>query len=252
MSVSRRGAQPPSARVRRPKVAGRMGPTGEDARAAAPALAAEAAAESTVPRGAVGVLDPGADTVVRRPTAHGPGGGQGPRALADPDRGRRRFLLVGSVLAVVLAVVAVAALLTRPAPPAFPPGSDDVAFADAAVTEQVTARTKEAVEAISSYGFGTLDADFDRARTFLSEERRAEFDEYAGVIRGPVEQRRLVVTAVVDHVGVQSIVGGTVANMLVLSTVTQKFEDGTEEVYRGPVKVVLELRDGQWIVTEME
>lgn len=233
MSQSRRGTPQPAGRARRPKVAGRMGVGAAGADEVAPSQG------SGDPAGAgpsVLVLD----KEQPQPAA----------APATPEQRRRRWVLIGAALTVVLAVVALLAALTKPQEAQIPKSSPDAAFVDTGVTEEVVNRSKEAIEGISSYGFQTLDADFDRARTYLSAEMAAEFDLGVDVIRTAAEQRRLVVTAVVDHVGVQRIEGDR-AEVLALTTVTQTFEDGNEEVYRGPVKAVLERRDGQWIVTEI-
>jgi Mce-associated membrane protein len=284
MSQSRRGPVQPTARVRRPKVAGRMSrSTDEDTSKGGVAPVSEGDADlqddavpgdresSAVPASREGGAAPESPAVALKkdadsatPAAAETSAADSPKAAkptkAKPAKAKtkigeapllgRRLLAIGLVLTVLFTGLAVTAWLTKPAPAQIPRDSANVAFSDEELTGQVLARAKEAIEAISSYGYETLDADFDRARSFLSDEMKNEYEKVVGPIREGATQRQLDVNAVAEHVGLKSLTPER-AEVVALVTVTQTFAGTGDEVYRGPVRLVMEPIDGEWKVTEI-
>lgn len=225
MSRPRRGNPSQPGRSRRPKIAGHS-----QSRPATPAPTQKKTRGAREQRS------------LKRPALSG--GGLGPTGTK---------LLSAAVILATLALAGAIVLAVMYGPSALrgQPQTDDLAFVDSGATQEVENRTREALGAVFSYDYRTLDEDFDRARSYLTENMRDQYEQTIGATRQAAEQRQATVEMAVQQAGVHALSEDT-AELLALTVVSTQYEDVPGETYSGPLRVVLEKVEGEWLIESID
>ncbi|MFD4365989.1 hypothetical protein [Rhodococcus sp. NPDC058521] len=167
--------------------------------------------------------------------------GDGPAPTSGDSRVTWRLVSILGIIALVLGIFAVVA--------AFKPFArfDNTAWIDGPTTAEVSAAAKEASEATFSYGFETVDEDFDRARTYMNDEMRKEFDQTADTTKTAVQQTKTATQAEVSDVGV-SILDGDRATLVAFMNVSSTNEGAAQGSTSGSLVIDMERIDGKWVL----
>lgn len=167
-------------------------------------------------------------------------------AAADTGSGRITWKLVGilGAVAVVLGVFAVVA--------AFKPGADitNTAWVDEGATAEVTKAGTEAIETLYTYSYETIDQDFDKARGYLDDAKRDEFDSTADTTKQAAIQTKTATQASVTDIGV-TMLDGDRAELLAHMNVSATGDAVAQGSAATPLSIKMEKIDGKWVLTDI-
>ncbi|MEN0138182.1 MAG: hypothetical protein AAGC80_23725 [Rhodococcus sp. (in: high G+C Gram-positive bacteria)] len=165
---------------------------------------------------------------------------------AGGGTGRITWKLVGilGAVAVVLGVFAVVA--------AFKPGADitNTAWVDAGGTAEVTKAGTEAIETLYTYSYETIDQDFDKARGYLNDAKRAEFDSTADTTKQAAIQTKTATQASVTDIGV-TVLDGDRAELLAHMNVSATGDAVAQGSAATPLSIKMEKIDGKWVLSDI-
>ncbi|GAF46207.1 hypothetical protein RW1_029_01060 [Rhodococcus wratislaviensis NBRC 100605] len=167
-------------------------------------------------------------------------------AAAGSGSGRITWKLVGilGAVAVVLGVFAVVA--------AFKPGADitNTAWVDEGATAEVTKAGTEAIETLYTYSYETIDQDFDKARGYLDDAKRDEFDSTADTTKQAAIQTKTATQASVTDIGV-TMLDGDRAELLAHMNVSATGDAVAQGSAATPLSIKMEKIDGKWVLTDI-
>ncbi|MCW4351934.1 hypothetical protein ONR57_01295 [Hoyosella sp. YIM 151337] len=225
-----RANQGPGGRSRRPKIAGH-----------------NRSREVSIPTEQTGKA--GAKRAGRR--GAGIGGAQS-ASRADLGPANTKLLSAAIVMGTIaVAAAIVLAIVYGPSALRAQPQTDDLAFVDAAATTAVENRTKEALAAVFSYDYRSLDEDFNRALANLTENMQDEYRQTIDATRQAAEQRQATVEMVVQQAGVHAL-SSDEAELLALTLVSTQYDDAPGETFSGPLRVTLKKVDGEWLIDSID
>lgn len=160
---------------------------------------------------------------------------------AGTSRVTWKLVAILAAVAVVLAVFAAVA--------AYKPFArfDNMAWIDTATTAEVTAAATEAAEATFSYGFETVDKDFERARTFMNDQMREEFDQTAETTKTAVQQTKTATKADIRDIGVRMLHDGH-AELVAFMNVSSTNQGAAQGSTSGSLVIDMERVDGKWVL----
>ncbi|MDV7085256.1 hypothetical protein [Rhodococcus opacus] len=167
---------------------------------------------------------------------------------ADGDNGSSRITwkLVGilGAVAVVLGVFAVVA--------AFKPGADitNTAWVDEGATAEVTKAGTEAIETLYTYSYETIDQDFEKARGYLNDAKREEFDSTADTTKEAAIQTKTATQASVTDIGV-TVLDGDRAELLAHMNVSATGDAVAQGSAATPLSIKMEKIDGKWVLSDI-
>ena len=165
---------------------------------------------------------------------------------AGSGTGRITWKLVGilGAVAVVLGVFAVVA--------AFKPGADitNTAWVDAGATAEVTKAGTEAIETLYTYSYETIDQDFDKARGYLNDAKRQEFDSTADTTKQAAIQTKTATQASVTDIGV-TVLDGDRAELLAHMNVSATGDAVAQGSAATPLSIKMEKIDGKWVLSDI-
>ncbi|PQP21213.1 hypothetical protein [Rhodococcus opacus] len=167
-------------------------------------------------------------------------------AAADSGSSRITWKLVGilGAVAVVLGVFAVVA--------AFKPGADitNTAWVDEGATAEVTKAGTEAIETLYTYSYETIDQDFEKARGYLNDAKRDEFDSTAGTTKEAAIQTKTATQASVTDIGV-TMLDGDRAELLAHMNVSATGDAVAQGSAATPLSIKMEKIDGKWVLSDI-
>ncbi|MBV6760942.1 hypothetical protein [Rhodococcus opacus] len=165
---------------------------------------------------------------------------------AGGGTGRITWKLVGilGAVAVVLGVFAVVA--------AFKPGADitNTAWVDSGATAEVTKAGTEAIETLYTYSYETIDQDFDKARGYLNDAKREEFDSTADTTKQAAIQTKTATEASVTDIGV-TVLDGDRAELLAHMNVSATGDAVAQGSAATPLSIKMEKIDGKWVLSDI-
>lgn len=169
---------------------------------------------------------------------------------AEPEaatKGKGESRLTWKLVAVLGVVAVVLGLFAAVA--AYKPFArfDNTAWIDSSTTAEVAAAATEAGEATFSYGFETIEEDFEHARTFMNDEMRAEFDQTAETTKTAVQQTKTATKADITDIGV-SMLDGDRATLLAFMNVSSTNEGTAQGSTSGSLVIDMERIDGKWVL----
>ncbi|CRK52665.1 conserved hypothetical protein [Rhodococcus sp. RD6.2] len=189
-----------------------------------------------------------------RPRAQADDGPGGPRdasstvagSPADDEAVRAgwRRVAVLTAIAVGLGVFAAVAAVR--------PGAQvtNRAWVDQAETMEVTAAARDAIQTLYTYGWETVEEDFDNARAVLTDSMRTQFDQTAQVTQDAVTQTKTQTNAQVTDIGVKLLDGDRAE--LVASMNVSASNDGVEQgSAAGPLSVTMTRVGDTWLLSEI-
>ncbi|MDV6240001.1 hypothetical protein [Rhodococcus opacus] len=160
--------------------------------------------------------------------------------------GRITWRLVGilGAVAVVLGVFAVVA--------AFKPGADitNTAWVDEGATAEVTKAGTEAIETLYTYSYETIDQDFEKARGYLNDAKRDEFDSTADTTKEAAIQTKTATQASVTDIGV-TVLDGDRAELLAHMNVSATGDAVAQGSAATPLSIKMEKIDGKWVLSDI-
>ncbi|WP_043778787.1 hypothetical protein [Rhodococcus sp. JVH1] len=167
-------------------------------------------------------------------------------AAADSGSSRITWKLVGilGAVAVVLGVFAVVA--------AFKPGADitNTAWVDEGATAEVTKAGTEAIETLYTYSYQTIDQDFEKARGYLDDAKRDEFDSTADTTKQAAIQTKTATQASVTDIGV-TMLDGDRAELLAHMNVSATGDAVAQGSAATPLSIKMEKIDGKWVLSDI-
>ena len=167
-------------------------------------------------------------------------------AAADSGSSRITWKLVGilGAVAVVLGVFAVVA--------AFKPGADitNTAWVDEGGTAEVTKAGTEAIETLYTYSYESIDQDFEKARGYLNDAKRDEFDSTAGTTKEAAIQTKTATQASVTDIGV-TMLDGDRAELLAHMNVSATGDAVAQGSAATPLSIKMEKIDGKWMLSDI-
>ncbi len=167
-------------------------------------------------------------------------------AAADSGSSRITWKLVGilGAVAVVLGVFAVVA--------AFKPGADitNIAWVDEGATAEVTKAGTEAIETLYTYSYETIDQDFEKARGYLDDAKRDEFDSTADTTKQAAIQTKTATQASVTDIGV-TMLDGDRAELLAHMNVSATGDAVAQGSAATPLSIKMEKIDGKWVLSDI-
>ncbi|WP_169692681.1 hypothetical protein [Rhodococcus opacus] len=167
-------------------------------------------------------------------------------AADDNGSGRITWKLVGilGAVAVVLGVFAVVA--------AFKPGADitNTAWVDEGATAEVTKAGTEAIETLYTYSYETIDQDFEKARGYLNDAKRDEFDSTADTTKEAAIQTKTATQASVTDIGV-TVLDGDRAELLAHMNVSATGDAVAQGSAATPLSIKMEKIDGKWVLSDI-
>ena len=167
-------------------------------------------------------------------------------AAADSGSSRITWKLVGilGAVAVVLGVFAVVA--------AFKPGADitNTAWVDEGGTAEVTKAGTEAIETLYTYSYESIDQDFEKARGYLNDAKRDEFDSTAGTTKEAAIQTKTATQASVTDIGV-TMLDGDRAELLAHMNVSATGDAVAQGSAATPLSIKMEKIDGKWVLSDI-
>ncbi|ABG93775.1 conserved hypothetical protein [Rhodococcus jostii RHA1] len=167
-------------------------------------------------------------------------------AAADSGSSRITWKLVGilGAVAVVLGVFAVVA--------AFKPGADitNTAWVDEGATAEVTKAGTEAIETLYTYSYETIDQDFEKARGYLDDAKRDEFDSTADTTKQAAIQTKTATQASVTDIGV-TMLDGDRAELLAHMNVSATGDAVAQGSAATPLSIKMEKIDGKWVLSDI-
>ncbi|MDI9972840.1 hypothetical protein QM841_04530 [Rhodococcus sp. IEGM 1307] len=159
---------------------------------------------------------------------------------------RITWKLVGilGAVAVVLGVFAVVA--------AFKPGADitNTAWVDEGGTAEVTKAGTEAIETLYTYSYESIDQDFEKARGYLNDAKRDEFDSTAGTTKEAAIQTKTATQASVTDIGV-TMLDGDRAELLAHMNVSATGDAVAQGSAATPLSIKMEKIDGKWVLSDI-
>ncbi|PBC49040.1 hypothetical protein CJ179_20005 [Rhodococcus sp. ACS1] len=165
---------------------------------------------------------------------------------AGSGTGRVTWKLVGvlGAVAVVFGVFAVVA--------AFKPGANitNTAWVDAGATAEVTKAGTEAIETLYTYSYETIDQDFDKARGYLDDAKREEFDSTADTTKQAAIQTKTATQASVTDIGV-TVLDGDRAELLAHMNVSATGDAVAQGSAATPLSIKMEKIDGKWVLSDI-
>lgn len=165
---------------------------------------------------------------------------------AGSGTGRITWKLVGilGAVAVVLGVFAVVA--------ASKPGADitNTAWVDSGATAEVTKAGTEAIETLYTYSYETIDQDFDKARGYLNDAKREEFDSTADTTKQAAIQTKTATEASVTDIGV-TVLDGDRAELLAHMNVSATGDAVAQGSAATPLSIKMEKIDGKWVLSDI-
>ncbi|PBC57331.1 hypothetical protein [Rhodococcus sp. ACPA1] len=167
-------------------------------------------------------------------------------AADDNGSSRITWKLVGilGAVAVVLGVFAVVA--------AFKPGADitNTAWVDEGATAEVTKAGTEAIETLYTYSYETIDQDFEKARGYLNDAKREEFDSTADTTKEAAIQTKTATQASVTDIGV-TVLDGHRAELLAHMNVSATGDAVAQGSAATPLSIKMEKIDGKWVLSDI-
>ena len=167
-------------------------------------------------------------------------------AADDNGSSRITWKLVGilGAVAVVLGVFAVVA--------AFKPGADitNTAWVDEGATAEVTKAGTEAIETLYTYSYETIDQDFEKARGYLNDAKRDEFDSTADTTKEAAIQTKTATQASVTDIGV-TVLDGHRAELLAHMNVSATGDAVAQGSAATPLSIKMEKIDGKWVLSDI-
>ncbi|QQZ15510.1 MULTISPECIES: hypothetical protein [Rhodococcus] len=167
-------------------------------------------------------------------------------AADDNGSGKITWKLVGilGAVAVVLGVFAVVA--------AFKPGADitNTAWVDEGATAEVTKAGTEAIETLYTYSYETIDQDFEKARGYLNDAKRDEFDSTADTTKEAAIQTKTATQASVTDIGV-TVLDGDRAELLAHMNVSATGDAVAQGSAATPLSIKMEKIDGKWVLSDI-
>ncbi|KXX62745.1 hypothetical protein [Rhodococcus sp. LB1] len=167
-------------------------------------------------------------------------------AADDNGSSRITWKLVGilGAVAVVLGVFAVVA--------AFKPGADitNTAWVDEGATAEVTKAGTEAIETLYTYSYETIDQDFEKARGYLNDAKREEFDSTADTTKEAAIQTKTATQASVTDIGV-TVLDGDRAELLAHMNVSATGDAVAQGSAATPLSIKMEKIDGKWVLSDI-
>ncbi|MCQ4121261.1 hypothetical protein [Rhodococcus tibetensis] len=167
---------------------------------------------------------------------------------ATPESGSSRITwkLVG-ILGAVAAVLGIFAVVA-----AFEPGGQvtNTAWVDESGTAEVTKAGTEAIESLYTYNYETIDQDFEKARGYLNEAKRAEFDQTAATTKDAAIQTKTATEASVTDIGVTFLESDR-AELLAHMNVSATGDAVAQGSAATPLSVKLEKVDGKWVLSDI-
>ena len=167
-------------------------------------------------------------------------------AADDNGSSRITWKLVGilGAVAVVLGVFAVVA--------AFKPGADitNTAWVDEGATAEVTKAGTEAIETLYTYSYETIDQDFEKARGYLNDAKRDEFDSTADTTKEAAIQTKTATQASVTDIGV-TVLDGDRAELLAHMNVSATGDAVAQGSAATPLSIKMEKIDGKWVLSDI-
>ncbi|MFE7418910.1 hypothetical protein [Rhodococcus sp. NPDC057529] len=164
----------------------------------------------------------------------------------DGGTGRITWKLVGilGAVAVGLGVFAAVAAIT--------PGADisNTAWVDAGATAEVTKAGTEAIETLYTYSYETIDQDFDKARGYLDDAKREEFDSTADTTKQAAIQTKTATQASVTDIGV-TVLDGDRAELLAHMNVSATGDAVAQGSAATPLSIKMEKIDGKWVLSDI-
>lgn len=147
-------------------------------------------------------------------------------------------------MAVVLGVFAVVA--------AFKPGADitNTAWVDEGATAEVTKAGTEAIETLYTYSYETIDQDFEKARGYLNDAKRDEFDSTADTTKEAAIQTKTATQASVTDIGV-TVLDGDRAELLAHMNVSATGDAVAQGSAATPLSIKMEKIDGKWVLSDI-
>jgi Mce-associated membrane protein len=169
-----------------------------------------------------------------------------PKATPESGGSRITWKLVG-ILGAVAAVLGIFAVVA-----AFQPGGHitNTAWVDESGTAEVTKAGTEAIESLYTYNYETIDQDFDKARGYLNEAKRAEFDQTAATTKDAAIQTKTATEASVTDIGVTFLEGDR-AELLAHMNVSATGDAVAQGSAATPLSVKLEKVDGKWVLSDI-
>ncbi|MFC9762627.1 hypothetical protein [Rhodococcus jostii] len=167
-------------------------------------------------------------------------------AAAGTGSSRITWKLVGilGAVAVVLGVFAVVA--------AFKPGADitNTAWVDEGATAEVTKAGTEAIETLYTYSYETIDQDFEKARGYLNDAKRDEFDSTADTTKQAAIQTKTATQASATDIGV-TMLDGDRAELLAHMNVSATGDAVAQGSAATPLSIKMEKIDGKWVLSDI-
>ncbi|WP_159920387.1 hypothetical protein [Rhodococcus sp. WAY2] len=169
-----------------------------------------------------------------------------PKVTPESGSSRITWKLVG-ILGAVAAVLGIFAVVA-----AFQPGGNitNTAWVDESGTAEVTKAGTEAIESLYTYNYETIDQDFDKARGYLNEAKRAEFDQTAATTKDAAIQTKTATEASVTDIGVTFLEGDR-AELLAHMNVSATGDAVAQGSAATPLSVKLEKVDGKWVLSDI-
>ena len=169
-----------------------------------------------------------------------------PKATPESSGSRITWKLVG-ILGAVAAVLGIFAVVA-----AFQPGGhiSNTAWVDESGTAEVTKAGTEAIESLYTYNYETIDQDFEKARGYLNEAKRAEFDQTAATTKDAAIQTKTATEASVTDIGVTFLEGDR-AELLAHMNVSATGDAVAQGSAATPLSVKLEKVDGKWVLSDI-
>jgi Mce-associated membrane protein len=175
-----------------------------------------------------------------------------PDAQSRPAGGAQRTMVIVLALLLVTIVAGAAAYIcwakARDAEAARPTGN--LAFVDKAVTSQVRDQVSKAVEAIYSYDYTRLNADEQRALSFITGGYADEFKQNFAKVRALGPQQKASLVSTVAEAGVERITDRRATLLLFVNQVGHRADSAAPLKASVRMAVTAERVDGQWKVSE--
>jgi hypothetical protein len=175
--------------------------------------------------------------------------------VASPatERRRRPWPLVALLLVVALLGAAGAYYFSGKAAEAslaYPANND--ALIDKAATAQVTSDVTEAIQAAYSYDSGQLDADENRALSFITGSYVDQFKQNFAQVRQLGPQAKLSLQSTVAAIGVETLSDDNATLLVMLNQVGRRGNSAQPLTANIRLSVTAEKLDGQWKVSEVD
>jgi len=152
-------------------------------------------------------------------------------------RGRRTWLTVATAVVVAALALAVGSLVRAPS--------------DADVRDSALEAARVYSTSLTTFDARTLDEDAERVRRASTEQFAEQYDASIADLRATVDAEQTVSTGTVVGAGLEQLDSGTAT---VLVAVNQQLAGTTGEprIEANRLRMVLERRDGRWLIGSVE